>query len=166
MARSGRFRRLPMLSSLLSANPSLADGLANVDICRTTAPISRAEQLRAHVPCRCEFCLLEVESRPADHDLVVAGAASSAFSRLEQPFAIRHDDIDTAQTFAASVVCLDETDARVVERYFDTPARIGAQRNLRDAAPSLGQTTRIRRLHFHRLKARDHVAALGRSPIA
>src|SRR6266851_621779 len=141
MARSGRFRRLPMLSSLLSANPSLADALANADICRTARadiPFRTATRL---CPCRCDFCLLEVESRPADHDLAVAGAASSAFGRGKVPFGIRHADIDAAQTFAASVGRLDEADARVVERHLDTSARIVAQRNLGDAAPSLGETT-------------------------
>src|SRR5260370_39132754 len=149
MARSGRFRRLPMLSSLLSANPSLADALANADICRTARADIPCRTATRLCPCRCDFCLLEVESRPADHDLAVAGAASSAFGRGKEPFGIRHDDIDTAQTFAASVGRLDETDARVIEWYFDTPARIGPPRNLPDAAPSLGPTTRLPSFQFH-----------------
>src|SRR5690242_14400345 len=161
MARWGRFPRLPMLSSLLSPNPSFANSLANVALCRTVRqyPVSNSCAPMS-------FCLRQVESRAADYDLLVAGSASAAFSRLEQPFAIRHDDIDTAQTFAASVGCLDEADARVIERHLDTPARIVAQRKLRDTAPSFGQTARIRRLQFHRPKARDHVGAPRRIPIA
>src|SRR5208282_3552486 len=89
-----------------------------------------------------------------------------AFRGGIQPRAIRDDHVDSRQAFTAPVGRLYESDARVLERHLEPPARILANRHARNLAPSLGQSRRIGRLQLHRGVCTDDLRTFRLAPPA